>query len=85
MGEFVDALFADPLWYVGLVLAFLGALAFLTFLRGFLSGVPHFFTLSTHDDHQAHHRTRVTWGFFAMVFLFILWSIISWFARLLGA
>lgn len=83
MGAIVDSLVSDPLWYIGFLLATLAALAFLVFLRGFLSGVPHFFTLSSHDEHIHHHRVRVTWGFFLLLFLFILWQVIRWLADLL--
>lgn len=76
-------LLSDPLWFIGLVFALLGALAFLVFLRGFLSGVPHFFTLSSHEEHITHHRTRIMWGFWSMVVLFILWRIVAWIADLL--
>lgn len=83
MQAFAAALVSDPMWFIGLLLATLGALGFLTFLRGFLSGVPHFFTLSTDDEHLQHHRVRTTWGFWIMVFVFIVWSLLRWFTSLL--
>ncbi len=76
MDALAVSIVSDPLWYIGLLFSFLGALAFLTFLRGLLAGVPHFFTLSSHEEHIEHHRVRITWGFWAMVFLFILWQIL---------
>ena len=83
MFGFVNSFLSDPVWYIGLVLAFLGALAFLVFLRGFLSGTPHLFTLSGHDEHIAHHRVRITWGVWSLLILYIIWRVVVWLADLL--
>ncbi|HEY4501706.1 MAG TPA: hypothetical protein VJJ20_01390 [Candidatus Paceibacterota bacterium] len=82
---FWDVVFAHPLLYVGYVFAFVAAIAFLVFLRGFLSGLPKVFTMDAHEEHQEHHRTRVTWGFFMLLYLFIIWEIVRWIAGLFGA
>ena len=47
-------------------------------MRGGLSGLPGLFTLSAHDDHQEHHRVRVTWGVMLLLYLFILWELLKW-------
>lgn len=82
MTGFLTSFWSDPLWYIGALLAFAAALAFLTFLRGFLSGFPHFFTLSSHDEHQHHHRVRVMWGFMLLVVIYLAWRLLSWFGSL---
>ena len=78
MGGFIDSFFANPLWYIGFVLAFVAALSFLVFLRGFLSGLPNLFTLSAHEGHQRRHRVRITWGVILLIFLYIIWEILRW-------
>ncbi len=75
---FWDTLFAHPMLYVGYAFAFVAAIAFLVFLRGFLSGLPKVFTMDWHEEHQEHHRVRVTWGFFMLLYLFIVWEIVRW-------
>lgn len=64
------------MYYLGLVFAFLAALAFLVFLRGFLSGSPHLFTISGNEGHLHHHRVRQTWGVLALLAIFIVWEIV---------
>lgn len=75
---FWDVVFAHPMLYVGYVFAFLGAIAFLTFFAGFAAGLPKVISMDYHEEHQAHHRTRVTWGFFMLLYLFIAWEIARW-------
>ena len=76
MKSFLDSLFSNPMTYLGVVFAFVAALAFLVFLRGFLSGLPAMFTLVSHDEHQKHHRVRVTWGVISLIALFIIWQLV---------
>lgn len=75
---FWDVVFSDPTLYIGYLFAFVAAIAFLVFLRGFLSGLPKVFTMDWHEEHQEHHRVRVTWGFFLLLYLFIVWEIVRW-------
>jgi hypothetical protein len=75
---FWDLVFAHPLLYLGYAFAFVAAIAFLVFLRGFMSGLPRIFTLDAHEEHQHHHRVRVTWGFFMLLYLFIVWELLRW-------
>jgi hypothetical protein len=78
MQGFYSSILSDPMYYIGLIFAFLAALSFLVFLRGGLSGLPGLFTQSAHDDHQHHHRVRVTWGVMMLLFLFMLWELLKW-------
>lgn len=81
MGQgFWDVVFSDPMLYLGYLFAFVAAIAFLIFLRGFLSGLPKVFTMDWHEEHQEHHRVRVTWGFFMLLYLFIVWEIVRFVA-----
>lgn len=78
MDSWLTTFFADPMYFVGLVFAFVAAMGFLIFLRGFLSGTPHLFTISGRDDHLKLYRTRQAWGFFILLFLFIVWELLRW-------
>jgi hypothetical protein len=71
-------LYQDPMFFIGLLFAFLAAISFLIFLRGFLSGLPALFTFSANADHQSHHRLRVTWGLMLLLFLFLYWELLKW-------
>jgi hypothetical protein len=75
---FWDVVFAHPFTYLGYIFAFVAAIAFLIFLRGFLPGIPKVFTMDEHDEHQEHRRVRATWGFFILLYLFIAWEIVRW-------
>lgn len=75
---FWDVVFANPMLYLGYVFAFLGAIGFVIFFMGFAAGLPRVFTMDWHEEHQEHHRVRATWGFFIMVYVFIVWEILRW-------
>jgi hypothetical protein len=75
---FWDVVFAHPFTYLGYIFAFVAAIAFLTFLRGFLSGLPSVFTMDWHEGHQEHYRVYCTWGVMALVYLFIVWELVRW-------
>jgi hypothetical protein len=75
---FWDVVFAHPTLYLGYAFAFLAALAFLKFFRGFAAGLPKVFTIDWNEEHQAHHRLRVTQGFFMLLYLFIAWELVRW-------
>lgn len=72
-----------PLLPIGILLSGLSALAFLTFLRGFLSSVMYLFTLNGNDDFLKPARIRVMWGFMLLVFFFCLWQMLKWVGALL--
>jgi hypothetical protein len=67
-----------PLIPLGILLAALSVLAFLVFLRGFLSGALYLITLNGNDDFNKHARIRVFWGFLLLVFFFSLWQMLQW-------
>lgn len=75
---FWDTVFSNPLLYLGYLFAFAAAIGFLIFLRGFLSGFPKVFSMDWHEEHQEHYRTRTTWGFFILLYLFIAWEMVTW-------
>ncbi len=75
---FWDVVFANPLFYLGYLFAFLAAIGFIIFFMGFAAGLPKVFTMDAHDEHQHHHRVRVTWGFFILLYLFIAWELVRW-------
>jgi zinc transporter ZupT len=79
METFLTQLYADPLHYLGFVFAFAAAFAFLIFLRGFLSGSHHLFTLAGHDEYLYDSRRRATWGLFLLIAIFIVWEVVRWF------
>ena len=79
---FWDVVFSNPMLYIGYVFAFLAAIAFIIFFMGFVGGLSRVFTMDAHEGHQEHHRVRATWGFFLLVYLFIVWELVRWFAGL---
>ncbi len=80
--SFLNSFFANPMLYIGYAFALCAALAFLVFLRGLLSGIPHLSTFSSNEEHLEHHRTRATWGVMLLLFIFILWEAVQWVAGL---
>lgn len=79
----MDALYAHPMYFIGLVFTILGGMGVGLFFAGLFPGLPHLFTLSTHDGHQDHYRVRIVWGTLILIHVFILWEIVrlvgSWF------
>jgi hypothetical protein len=75
---FWDVVFAHPMLYLGYAFAFAGAVGFLIFIWGFAAGLPKVFTIDWHEEHQEHQRVRVTWGFFIMLYAFIVWELVRW-------
>jgi hypothetical protein len=76
MDAFIANVFYNPLPFIGAVISFFAVVAFLVFLRGFLSGVMYLFTLNGNDDFLLPARIRVAWGFLLLVFFFCLWQYI---------
>ncbi len=81
MDTFMQQFYADPLYYIGFIFAFMAAFAMLIFLRGFLSGVGHLTTIDWHDGHMDHYRHRAMWGALSLLAVFIAWEILSWALR----
>jgi hypothetical protein len=83
LNDFWDKVLSAPFHYLEVLFAFLAALAFLVFLRGWLGGVGNIFKMSGHDEHLEHAYTRQVWGVLLMAALFYVWEIVrtmaSWF------
>lgn len=78
----MDAMLSDPLFYIGGALSIAAAVAFIIFASGFFPGLSHLFTLSGNANSLPGHRFRAMWGFTLLLFIFILWELIRWFAEL---
>ncbi len=78
MEALLNGFLADPMYYIGLCFAFVAAIAFLTFIRGFFSGVPHLFTISVHAGHLKLYRFRTVWGVTGLFGLLLAWETLRW-------
>jgi len=67
-----------PLLPLGVLLSLLSAIAFLLFLRGFLSGAIYLFTLNGNDDQMKNARIRVLWAFLLLMLFFSIWEMLKW-------
>lgn len=76
MDALLQTLLSDPLYFLGVVVAFAAAFYFLIFLRGFLSGSPHLFTISSRTDTLKIHRKRAIWGVMGIAFILTLWEVV---------
>lgn len=82
---FWDVVVSNPMLYLGYIFAFIAAIGFITFFMGFSAGFPKVISMDAHDEHQEHHRVRVTRGFFILLYTFIAWEIVRWvFGGILG-
>lgn len=84
MEGLLHAFFADPMYYIGLCFAFVAAVAFLTFIRGVFTSLPHLFTISTHAGHLKHYHFRVVWGVTGLLGLLLAWETLRWALASLG-
>ncbi|MES2202785.1 MAG: hypothetical protein V4474_00435 [Patescibacteria group bacterium] len=79
----LDAFYANPMAFIGIIFALVGAFGALLFGAGFLAGLPGVFTMMSNNDHQSHHTLRITWGAALMTATFIVWELVriiaSWF------
>lgn len=71
------------MYFIGFAFAAMACMGVGLFFAGLFPGLPHLFTLSTHDGHQDHYRVRIVWGTLILIHVFILWEIVrlvgSWF------
>ncbi len=74
MDALINSFLVDPMYYVGLLFAFVAAIAFLTFIRGLFTGSPNLFTIATHAGHLKHYRFRITWGAMGLFGLLLAWE-----------
>jgi len=84
LNSFWDSVYATPFHYVELLFAFLAALAFLLFLRGWLGGIGNVFKMNGHDEHLEHAYKRQIEGFLYLGLLFVVWEIVRAVAWFLG-
>jgi hypothetical protein len=78
MIPYLSNFLADPLYYIGYLFAFGGAMGFILFLRGFLSGFGHSIRQDGHAEHMDHYRTRAAWGVLIMAWVFAWWELVRW-------
>lgn len=74
MESYLNNFLSDPMFYIGALFAGLAVLAFLTFLRGFLTGIPELFNNNSNYAHLRIAYTRVLWGTFFLVIIFAVWE-----------
>jgi uncharacterized membrane protein len=84
MNSFWDTVLATPFHYIEMLIAFLAALSFLVYLRGFLGSVGNIVRISGHEEHVEHAQVRVIWGLYLLIFLFVFWEILRTIAIWLG-
>ncbi len=76
MESLLDNFFLHPMLFIGGSFGFLGALALLVFLAGFLGGAPNLFSMNEADLHMHHARTRAIWGAGWLMILFGFWRLV---------
>lgn len=84
LNAFWDATYAGPFHYVELLFAFLAAISFLVFLRGWLGGIGNVFKMNGHDGHLEHAYVRQVWGVLLLGGLFFVWEIVRTIASWIG-
>jgi len=84
MADFIYSLVLHPLYSIGFLLSFAAGFAFLIFLRGFLSGVGHLFTIDHHRHHLDDARLRAVWGTVLLFDIFMVWVAIRTVASFFG-
>jgi hypothetical protein len=73
---FVNNIISSPYAIVVTLFSLAAAFAFITFLRGFLSGFKQLTTINENSEELEHFRTYATWGVVLLAFLFGLWETI---------
>lgn len=64
------------MYFIGLAFTAMGGMGVGLFFAGLFPGLPHLFTISTHEGHQEHYRARIVWGTLILIHVFILWEIV---------
>jgi hypothetical protein len=75
-----DSVFANPLFYIGALLAGTAAMGFVLFISGFFSGVVPALKERGHIEHLFHQRARAIWGLYLMAAAYLIWKLIEWLA-----
>ena len=82
--DFWGTYYATPFHYLEVLFAFLAAISFLVFLRGWLGSVGNVFKMNGHDEHLEHAYTRQVWGALLLAALFYVWEIVRTMASWIG-
>ncbi len=76
MEYFIQSFLYHPLFYIGSLVAFIAALGFLVFLRGFIGGIGNVFTLAGNVEHVGRANVRAVWGLSILTTTFVVWEIL---------
>ncbi|HVV15498.1 MAG TPA: hypothetical protein VHD55_03820 [Candidatus Paceibacterota bacterium] len=76
MPVLIEGVISNPYTLVVVALSLAGAFAFITFLRGTLSGLKQLTTINENAEELEHFRTYAIWGVALMAFWFALWETI---------
>ncbi|MEK7567489.1 MAG: hypothetical protein AAB513_01030 [Patescibacteria group bacterium] len=83
MDFFSDTFVSNALLYIGFLLSVFAAISVLIFVRGFLVGARHLISIDGNDENLNPARIRIVWGILLLLFIFVFWEIIRWFANIL--
>lgn len=70
-----DSFFANPLFYIGALLAGVAAMGFVLFMAGFFPGAVPAVKESGNIEHLSHQRTYVAWGVLLMIAAWSIWQV----------
>jgi hypothetical protein len=73
---FIQNIISSPYAIIVTLLSLAAAFAFITFLRGFLSGFKQLTTINENSEELEHFRTYAMWGALQLIFFFGLWETI---------
>lgn len=83
LNGFLFGVYSNAFGYVEILFAFLAAISFLVFLRGWLGGIGNVIKMNGHDEHLNHAYVRQVWGVMLLAALFFVWEVVrmvaSWF------
>ncbi len=82
MAGLIELIITNPLADIEIAFSVAAGLAFLLFLRGFLSGLKQLSTIDENVEHLEHYRTRAIHGVTLLVVIFIAWEAFRWFIGL---
>ncbi len=82
MAYFLQSLFTDPLYYLGIPFAVATAAGFGYWAAGFLSEAHHLFDMSGKEEYLEWGRRMCTQGIFIMLYVFIIWEVVRWIAAI---
>ncbi|MBC7836555.1 hypothetical protein H7X87_02145 [Acetobacteraceae bacterium] len=80
MENIIYTFLAHPLFYIGSIFAFLAAIGFLVYLRGFIGGIGNVFTMTGNIEHVAEANARAVWGLCIITYVFVIWELVRFVA-----